>query len=766
MNSTLNRARTHAPPATRSVLAICLAATLLAACGGGSSGGDTANASSTSPPPTAPIGSGTPTVPTLPTTTQTVTPATEAALAVPATGGVVDYFKQKLIAGGATTVVTTATPVGAVPSPAPSATAVSEPVGAGAFAGTTLQERGVDENDWVKTDGTLLYALSKAYSTNTGTPTAAVLQAQRRLANGQLESVGRVTLPSELTYSGMYLVGSANRLALVGQRFEFSNAIPPVFPPTVPAVTVPSGSVTTAVGSSTVPSGSGTAVTLPAPSISLMPGPQIARTGIDLLATPANGAVTATLSVISRIRIDGSLVGSRVIGSTLYVVSNWQPDLRKYAIPANATPAQAQAAVAGLTAAEILPTITIDGGTAQPLVAEGDCYVQAGNVSLDRQVTTITAFNLASASLQRSSRCFLGGSQALYMSPAAVYLASSRYFNYGGNVALTIAPAGSKTDIHKFALAGQSIDYRGTGEVAGHLGWDADKNAYRMSEHQGDLRVLTFTGAQGWSVVRNGTSTAATPVPAASPATLTVLREASSTTKTLQVVATLPNAQRPAAIGKPGEQVYAVQFVGPRAYVVTFKRTDPLYVLDLSNAADPKTIGELEIPGYSDYLYPLGDTLLLGVGKDANDGGVAQGVKVALMDVADPTKPSIRSTVVLGKRGSASGLDSSSRGINLFQQGDVWRIALPVRLNETPVLNGSSNAIGFFDPTTQGLARFEVDTKAKTMVTKPMVTSLTFPATNPYSLTYGQYDLGQERSVQIESFVYYFSGGSFRVNPW
>lgn len=765
MNSTFKLMRTHAPPATRSALAVCLAA-LLAACGGGSSGGDSANASSTSPPATAPIGSTTPTVPTLQTTTQTVTPATEASLAVPASGGLVDYFKQKLIAGGAATVVTTAAPVGAATSPAPSAAALSEPVGAASFAGTTLQERGVDENDWVKTDGSMLYALSKAYSSNTGTPTAAVLQAQRRLADGQLEPVGRLALPNELTYSGMYLVGSANRVALLGQRFEFSNALPPIFPPTISAVSAPSGSVTSAIGSGTAPIGSGPAVTLPTPSVSLLPGPQIARTGIDLLATPASGAVTATLSVSTRIRIDGSLVGSRVIGSTLYVVSNWQPDLRKYAIPANATPARAQAAVAGLTAAEILPTITIDGGTAQPLVAEGDCYVQAGNASLDRQVTTITAFNLASASLQRTSRCFLGGSQALYMSPAAVYLASSRYFNYGGNgaqtVALTIAPAGSKTDIHKFALAGQNIDYRGTGEVAGHLGWDADKNAYRMSEHQGDLRVLTFTGAQGWSVLRNGTSTTATPVPAASPATLTVLREAPSASKTLQVVASLPNAQRPAAIGKPGEQVYAVQFVGTRAYVVTFRRTDPLYVLDLSNPADPKTIGELEIPGYSDYLYPLGDALLLGVGKDANDGGVAQGVKVALMDVSDPSKPSIRSSLVLGKRGSASGLDASSRGINLFQQGDVWRIAMPVRLNETPVANVS----GFFDPTTQGLARFEVDTKAKTMVPKPMVTSLTFPATNPYSLTYGQYDLGQERSVQIESFVYYFSGGSLRASSW
>lgn len=703
----------------RSTVLVCLTASVLAACGGGGNAVSQPADTPTAPSPQQP-------------TPSPVTP-TDAALQVPASGGVVDYFKQKLIAAGNTTAEASPVPVGAAFSAAPAPTSTGD--SSVTFSGTTLQEAGVDENDWVKTDGTLFYGLSNPYTDGNGKTTPAVLQAQRRLANGQLESVGRLELPSNLAYAGMYLVGTANRLALVGQTaYGFSNA------PNLPVVNP----------------------ILPAPG-TLLVAPQTARTGIDLLATPPIGAATAPLSVINRIRIDGNLVGSRVIGNTLYAVTTWQPDLRKYVVPANATLAQAQAAVGGLTAAEILPTITVDGGSAQPLVAEGECFVQTANASLDRQVTTVTAFNLASANLQRSSRCFLGGIQTLYMSPAAVYLTSSRYFNYASNTAQTIAPAGSKTDIHKFALAGQSIDYRGTGEVAGHLGWDKDKNAYRMSEYQGDLRVLTFTGTQGWSLTRNGTAFSATPVPAASPATLSVLREATDVnTRALQLVATLPNAQRSAAIGKPGEQIYAVQFVGPRAYVVTFRQTDPLYVLDLSTPTDPKTIGELEIPGYSDYLYPLGDTLLLGVGKDANTGGVIQGVKVALMDVADPAKPGIIGTVLLGKRGSASGLDFSSRGINLFQQGDVWRIALPVRLNETPI----SNSPGFFNPTTQGLARFEVDTKAKTLVSKPMASSLSFPATNPNSLAYGQYDLGQERSVQMSSWVYYFSGGVFRVSSW
>ena len=580
------------------------------------------------------------------------------------------------------------------------------------------------------------------------------------MADGQLQSVGSISLPGDVNYSGMYLVGAASRIALLSQKVDYSDA---VFRPMPMPMPMPLSLQPTPDAQKTVPSQTATVpIFTDIGSITSPPGtfkPPTVTTAIDLVSTPAAGAVTSTLSINNRIRIDGSLVGSRVIGSTLYVVSSWQPNLNAYMMP-NATPAQTQAKLASLSAAEILPTIRIDGAPAQPLVAESDCYVQTGNASSQRQVTTITAFNLASSSLQRSSRCFLGGSQAIYMSPAAVYLASSRYFDYRSNIVFA-PPAGSKTDIHKFALAGQNIDYRGSGEVAGHFGWDADKNAYRMSEHNGDLRVLTFTGELGWSINRNGTSANAAAAPAASPATLSVLRETTGTTpssNSLQVIATLPNAQRPAAIGKPGEQIYAVQFVGPKAYVVTFRRTDPLYVLDLSNPLDPKTVGELEIPGYSDYLFPLGDSLLLGVGKDANTAGVVQGVKVALMDVADPTKPSIRSSLVLGSRFSASALDSSSRGINIFQQGNTFRIALPVILREPR----TASTTDFYGPTTQGLARFEVDTQARTLATKPMLTSLTptSPAHN------WQYDVAYERSVQIESFVYYLSGGSFRSASW
>lgn len=716
------------------MMVTCLGAAILSACGGGS-GGSQSTLSAATP--------------------AAATAQNEVALVASTPGTLTDYFRQKIKQDPSGMDSST---LSVSPLASPLAAATSASAEAPSFSGTTLQESSVDENDWIKTDGSLLYSLAKAYS-NGSTATTAQLQTYQRQESGQLTTLGTLALTNDLTYAGMYLVSGANRLALIGQRYQLA------YPTTLTPITTsnPIGTLTTGapVSQATAPS------TTPA-ALSIAPITGLSEVGVDLVATTAASTSMAKvpLSVVNRIRIDGNLVGSRVIGSTLYVVSSWAPDLSKFRIPASATPAQADAVLAKLTSGDILPKIRIDSRPSEPLVAETDCYLQTANASPSRELTTITAFDLASPTLARSSRCFLGGSQALYVSPAAVYVTSSRYVNNAANTspALAVLPANAKTDVHKFALTGMSINYRGSVEVNGHLGWEADKNAYRMSEYLGDLRILTFTGQQGWSTTFNGTSTTAKPVPAASPATLTILRESGNAASVgLQVVSTLPNASRPAAIGKTGEQIYAVRYVGAKAYAVTFRRTDPLYVMDLSNPADPKITGELEIPGYSDYLYPLGADLLLGVGKDANDGGVVQGVKVALINVADPSRPALQSSVNLGNRGSVSALDISSRGISIYQQGTVFRIGLPVRLNQTPI----PRSPGFFGPTVQGLARFEVDTRTKAMATLPMVPGLTYPTNDSsYSLAYGQYDMAQERSLQIESFVYYFTGGSFLVKPW
>jgi hypothetical protein len=636
----------------------------------------------------------------------------------------------------------------ASPAPAPSAN------GAANFSGTRLQELGVEEDDMLKTDGNMLYGLTRSYWDGTRS-VPAQLQAQRRQADGQLVAAGSLSL-GIAERRGLFLASAEKRIVLLGQQYNYSAAtIDPVARPV---------------------------------SLSIAPDSRTQKIGLDVVSLDVPG----TLSFAKSVRIDGELVGSRMIGNTLYVVSTWSPNLFKYALTASATATERDAKLASLTTSEVLPSVEIDNNPAEPLLADSDCYLQAGNAALRVQITSVTAFDLSSPTFQRSSKCFVGGAEGLYMSPTNVYLTSSRYYSFDpSTTALTNAVfrSGTTTDIHKFSLQGQSIIYKGSGEVPGHLGWSKDKLAYRMSEYQGDLRVLSFTGATGWAfpapvpgilpiitgggtptvtvTTSSGTAVSATPTPIsaapASPATLTILREVSG--KGLQVVGSLPNAQRPAALGHPGEQVYAVQFVGPRAYVVTFRQTDPLYVLDISNAADPKTLGELSMPGFSDYLYPLGDKLLLGVGKDATSTGFVGGVKVALMDVTDPTNPSLLSASVIGERGSSATLDYTSHGINVFQQGNVYRIAMPIRVNETPSPRIMAPQT-FYEPTYQGLHRFEVDTVAKTMISKPTIKSAVYSPTDPYPQGYGLFDISNDRSVQIASTVYYFSGGRFITASW
>ncbi len=91
-------------------------------------------------------------------------------------------------------------------------------------------------------------------------------------------------------------------------------------------------------------------------------------------------------------------------------------------------------------------------------------------------------------------------------------------------------------------------------------------------------------------------------------------------------------------LGK-GERIYAVRYIGDTGFVVTFRQVDPLYTLDLSDPQRPRVAGELKVPGYSAYLHPVADGLLLGVGQDATEQGRRTGVQLSLFDVSDLAKP-------------------------------------------------------------------------------------------------------------------------------
>ncbi|MBA2555825.1 MAG: beta-propeller domain-containing protein, partial [Chloroflexi bacterium] len=143
---------------------------------------------------------------------------------------------------------------------------------------------------------------------------------------------------------------------------------------------------------------------------------------------------------------------------------------------------------------------------------------------------------------------------------------------------------------------------------------------FSMSEHEGHLRVATTDGSAGWQGDDRGPS---------SESYVTVLREDDGE---------LVRIGRVDGLGR-GERIYAVRFLGDLGYVVTFRETDPLYVVDLADPTRPALRGELKIPGYSSYLHPMGEGLLIGVGQDATLSGQTRGTQISIFDVSDPTDP-------------------------------------------------------------------------------------------------------------------------------
>ena len=166
-------------------------------------------------------------------------------------------------------------------------------------------------------------------------------------------------------------------------------------------------------------------------------------------------------------------------------------------------------------------------------------------------------------------------------------------------------------------------------------------------------------------------------------------------------------------------------------------------MLDLANPAGPRAVGELESAGFSEYLYPLANNLLLGVGRGADSNGRATGLKVALFDIGNPALPAQRAALSLGSTGSSSALGHSRHGLNMLVQGNVARVALPAVLSGTPYANA-----------VHGLQRLEVDAAARTL---PMVGVVSTNLNAPLWL---------ERSAQIGDTVYDLSNGLLGSYAW
>jgi uncharacterized secreted protein with C-terminal beta-propeller domain len=380
-----------------------------------------------------------------------------------------------------------------------------------------------------------------------------------------------------------------------------------------------------------------------------------------------------------KLELDGFLRASRMIGETLYLVSSYRPRIPDLVLPADTQEKREanERRILNSTARELLPSYAENGGARRPLATRDDCLVaqQLASYESYTDVVVISAINMRTRRVT-DVNCLSTNINSVYMSAESLYVAGTGYRSTES------API---TVLHKLAIGGGEITYRATGAVTG--GIFQSNPSYFMDEYNGDLRILTTA---------NGVHR------------LTVLRESGD--QRLMLVSSIPNATRPAPIGKPNESVYAVRFMAERAYVVTFRVTDPLYVVDLKNPADPAIAGELEIPGFSTYLRPVGPTqseLLISVGQEATVTGRRAGIKVQLFDVRDIAHPQLLGQEVFGATGTGSEALSDPHALTFLTLPGTtprYRFGLPIQVADTPDPSDSSR----FNWTYSGVHLFEV----------------------------------------------------------
>ena len=313
------------------------------------------------------------------------------------------------------------------------------------------------------------------------------------------------------------------------------------------------------------------------------------------------------LEVLNTLEVPGSVVGGRLRDGTARIaiasqgglpVADGAPEVRRW-VPAMTLRRAATGRV-------LRRSVTPCAAVRRPEVFAGLGLLSVLTIDLDRGLNPVDA------------DAILADASTVYASKSRMYFATERWVD-PEVIAEDGAPAGRSTQIHGFDVSEEDATrYVGGGNVRGYL-----LNQFSLSEHKGALRVAT-TEEPPWSPsVRRPDDEQQ------SESFVTVLDEAAGR---------LVQVGRVGGLGK-GERIFAVRFVEDIGFVVTFRRTDPLYTLDLSDKTAPRVVGELKIPGFSSYLHPIGDDLMLGIGQDADANGRTRGTQVSLFDVSDLADP-------------------------------------------------------------------------------------------------------------------------------
>lgn len=361
------------------------------------------------------------------------------------------------------------------------------------------------------------------------------------------------------------------------------------------------------------------------------------------------------------VSFEGSYVSSRLIGDDAYFVINSYPkyDCKKEddlcIIPLMRNDG-IESKIANVNEIGIVPRVT-------PKSFVTIASINLGDLDLEKETVLASADNVYSS----SNNLYLADTFWEEYNPSGVLPYEVEMFVksiYYPNISITM-----KTVVNKFSLDNGEINFVAQGIVPGNI-----LNQFSMDEFENNFRIATTVENYSNSISESRSNN-----------NLYILNEDMNLIGSIEGIA-------------PDEKIYSVRFMGKKGYMVTFKHVDPLFVIDLSDAKNPKILGKLKIPGYSDYMHPIDETHLLGIGKDANEledfekihsqGAVyytaIKGVKMAIFDVSDVENPKEVFKYIIGDRGTESEALLNHKAILFDKEKELLVLPITVVENNTP----------------------------------------------------------------------------------
>ena len=254
-------------------------------------------------------------------------------------------------------------------------------------------------------------------------------------------------------------------------------------------------------------------------------------------------------------------------------------------------------------------------------------------------------------------QAFLGAGETVYASSKNMYIAKVKTI-YDIN---TYSLLGEKTQIVKFGLSNGKIKYKAENSVDGRI-----LNQFSMDEDENEnLKIAVTQEIQNNTNISNSQQTTSN--------SIQIDNRLYILDKELNQVGSLEGLAN-------GERIYSVRYMKDKAYIVTYKQVDPLFVIDVSDLKNPTKLGELKIPGYSTYLHPYDDTHIIGLGFDTNSDGSRNwnnGLKLSMFDVSDVNNPQEVFTQKIGNSSTYSEATYNHKAILYLKEKNI--MAFPIQ---------------------------------------------------------------------------------------